>query len=255
MTRCFSFINEKGGTSKTTLAVHGADYFARSGLRTLLLDMDPQGHVGKSLGISSRPREPNLFDVLVSRKLSLGEVVKSTKIANIFVAPSDKRMADFTINVVRAPDRHLRLARALEDLTGYDVTIIDSPPSLGIPVINILIAATDVIIPVPLNYLGLDGCSQVLKTIIRIKHTFSKNHLRIRAIVPVMHRVTRRQNLVLEKLREHFGNRVTQAIIPFDDTIDLAQASGRTVFEAFPDCPGAKGMAEVFEELLPSPIA
>ncbi len=234
MNRRIAFMNEKGGSGKTTLAVHVAAHFASQGLRTVLLDMDPQGGASKCLNATPSPQEPSIFEALVKERIPLISVLKKTHTDNLWVAPSDARLADFTVNIVHDENRQLRLASAIEALGYFDAVLIDSPPSLGLGSINILMASRDVVIPVPPTYLGMDGCIQTIKSILRLRKTCSAKNPDLRAVVPVMFNGSKGQKRILSSLQKRFSRRMSKAIVPFDDAVEQAQVAGKTVYAANP---------------------
>src|SRR5581483_8046940 len=146
--RRIAFINEKGGTCKTTLAVNVAAYLAQKrNKRVLLVDLDTQGHAGKSLGIDVRTVAPTAFEWLTRDDVALSDVVRTTATAGLFVVPAYKQMAELPQVLSTDAQRARRLSKKLEGAQ-YDVIIFDAPPSLGLVTTNILVAATEVVIPV-----------------------------------------------------------------------------------------------------------
>lgn len=249
MNNCTAFVNEKGGSSKTTLAVHAASFMAATGRKTVLLDMDPQGSAGKCLGVTLQNNEPSIFEALLSMTSTPQEAIKCTPIENLWLLPADQRLSDLTLNIAHHPRRYAKLENMVRHLGDYEYVFIDSPPSLGLLLINILMASDKVILPVPVNFLGLHGCLSALKTIFRLRKELPKNHLDIQALVPVMYRETGRQKAFLDRMRKHLGEQVTQSVIPFDSNVDLAQGLGKTLFEIAPDSPAAHAMSNLFREV------
>jgi len=248
--RKISFVNEKGGSGKTTLTINIGAYIASRGKKVLILDMDPQGHIGKSLGLDVKRIDDTIFDALVNEDLKLTDVIRKTSLKNLDIAPSNKFLTDFVINVASHDDRHLKLTKKIEQLNGYDYLLIDCPPSLGLLTVNILLAVTEVIIPVSLTFLALDGCAEIVDTVRTIKRNFAKNDLDITMVVPTFYRNTNMANAILGKLKIYFGNRVSDTIIKFDVKIDQSQSFGKTIFEFAPDSPGAKMMGELAKEVM-----
>src|SRR5688500_10312163 len=155
--RRIAFINEKGGTCKTTLAVHVAAYLAeKKGQRVLLVDLDTQGHAGKSLGLDVRGIAPNAFHLLTDDAVSLNEVIHSNSIPGLSLVPGYKELGDFPMVVAQRTDREERLLARVGSGHDYDVVIFDAPPSNGLMTRNIFVAATEIVVPVALTYLALD---------------------------------------------------------------------------------------------------
>ncbi len=249
MNQRIAFVNEKGGTAKTTLAVHAAVHLASQGLRTALLDMDPQGHAGKCLDIIPSSQEPSIFEALVKDQMPLTRILKKTRVKNLWLAPSDTRLADFTVNIVHDEHRQSRLATAIEPLGDYDAILIDSAPSLGLGAINVLMASREVIIPVPLTYLGMDGCIQTIKSVLRLRKIHSRKEPDVRAVVPVMFNGSREQKRILSSLQKRFASRMAKVVVPFDDNVDQAQSAGLTVYETNPESRVAISLAAFSKEI------
>ncbi len=251
MTRFIAFINEKGGTGKTTLAVNIASYFAtKKNRRVLLVDLDTQGHAGKSLGVDSRASAPNIFHLLTDSSVSLDSVTRSTALQNLWVIPSWKEMAEFPILAAGDSERALRLRqRVAEPATGrYDVVIYDSPPSLGLVSTNILVACEEVVVPVATTYLALDGCAEIEATVLKIAQTLNPN-VRVTAVIPTMYRKTALSDEIVAKLNGHFPRKVTSPF-GFNVAIDEAQSHGKTIWEYAPWSRGAvmlQGIADVVD--------
>lgn len=249
MTRKIAFINEKGGTGKTTLAVNVAAFLAlRKQLRVLLVDLDTQGHAGKSLGIDSRSARPNVFDLLVDEAVSLSEVTRPTAVSNLWVVPAWKEMADFPTTVAAHPRRAHLLAERLRDeaVGGYDVVLFDAPPSLGLVTTNVLLAANELVIPVATTYLALDGCAELMETVTRVEKAHGRDALEISLVVPTMYRKTALADEVVAKLQEHFPKKVA-APLSFNVSIDEAQSHGKTIWEYAPWSRGATMLQAVGE--------
>ncbi len=248
MTRKIAFINEKGGTGKTTLAVNVAAFLARKQKRVLLVDLDTQGHAGKSLGIDSRTARPNIYHLLVDERVSLAEVTRPTAVENLFVVPAWKEMAEFPTTVAAHPRRSRLLAERLSDeaVRGYDVVLFDSPPSLGLVTTNVLLAARELVVPVATTYLALDGCAELVNTVGRVETEHGREGPSIALVVPTLYRKTALADEVVAKLEEHFPKRVS-APLSFNVAIDEAQSHGKTIWEYAPWSRGATMLQAVAE--------
>ncbi|MBI2059475.1 MAG: ParA family protein [Nitrospirae bacterium] len=243
-------MNEKGGSGKTTLAVHCAAFFALQKRRVLLVDMDPQGHAGKALGKDVNALSATLLDALVGAGIGLGPVVRTTAIAGLDLAPCNKTMSDFALNAFRHPDRHLKLSHTLREAAAYDAVFIDSPPSLSLLTINILMAAEEIVIPVSCTYLALDGCAEILKTIQKLKSHFPQKKLDIVLVVPTLFRDTPVARAVVDRLGRYFGSRLSADAIPHDDTVDQAQSYGQTLFQFAPESLTTQAFTRIGSRLL-----
>lgn len=249
--RRIAFINEKGGTCKTTLAVNVAAHFAqKKGLRTLLIDLDTQGHAAKSLGLDVRTLSPNIFHLLSDRNVKLNDVISKTSMPNLDVIPSYKQMGDFPVAVAQDPQRARRLAERLDEPSAqrYDAVIFDAPPSMGLTTRNILVAANEVVIPVALTYLSLDGCAEVVQTVEQVQTEFNRPDLRVTLVVPTLYRKTALADEILAKLQSYFP-KSTASALGFNVKIDEAQSHGKTIWEYAPWSRGAQMLETIAEEV------
>ncbi|MGQ0505380.1 MAG: ParA family protein [Myxococcaceae bacterium] len=250
--RSIAVINEKGGTGKTTLAVNVAAYFAlKKKLKVLLVDLDTQGHAGKALGLDVRSLKPNVFHWLSQKDVRLEQVAHETAIKNLHVVPSYKDMGDFPVAVSADPRRAHRLAERLTaaESAGYDVVLFDSPPSMGLTTYNILVAATEVVIPVALTYLALDGCAEVVETVRRIGEEYHRPSLHVSLVVPTLYRKTALADEILSKLRSYFPQVLARTALGYNVKIDEAQSHGKTIWEYAPWSRGATMIQSIAEEI------
>jgi chromosome partitioning protein len=245
----FALLNEKGGTGKTTLTVNLGAYLAGREKRVLLVDMDPQGHLGKSMGIDVRRLRATTFELLLDPEVGLDRTLIHSSVPNLDLVLSNKRLSDMILNAAAAPDRHLKLKNALGSLQNYDFLLIDSPPSLGLLTVNILMAATRVIIPVSCSYLAMDGCAEVLKTLATVRNRLAHPDLDVGLVVPTMYHDTALALAVVNRIRDYFTTKMGP-VIPYDMLIDQAQSYGQTIFEFAPESAGGKAMAQLGEEVL-----
>ncbi len=251
--RRLAFINEKGGTGKTTLAVNVAAYLAlKKGLKVLLVDLDTQGHAGKSLGLDVRTLDPNVFHLLVDPSVRFDDVVQPTAIDTLWVLPAYKQMADFPVAVAADPRRAFRLADRLDaaEVSGFDIMVFDAPPSLGLTTTNILVAATEVVIPVALSYLSLDGCAEVVDTVRQTAEQHQRPGLGVSLVVPTMYRKTALADEILGRLQTHFPGKCAKTPLAMNVKIDEAQSHGKTIWEYAPKSKGAQMLEQICEEIL-----
>lgn len=248
--RRIAFVNEKGGTGKTTLAVHVAAWIARARkLRVLLVDMDTQGHAGKTLGLDVRQIQPNVFDFLTDPSMDLADVRHATEVPGLAVLPAYKQMAGLAAALGNTPDAAGRLAERLGAFdSAQDVVVLDGPPSLGLSVTSMLVAATEVVVPVALTYLALDGCAEVARSVERVAAEYGRPGLRVTAVVPMMQRRTALAEAVRERLEAYFPGRVTPPL-GVNVAIDEAQSHGKTVWDYAPRSRGAQMMSAVAESV------
>ncbi len=250
--RRIALINEKGGTCKTTLAVNIAAYFAqRKGLKVLLMDLDTQGHAGKSLGIDVRSISPNVFNFLVDESVRLEDVIQPTGLNNLSLVPSYKNMCEFPTALASDPRRFHRLLDRFSatEILDFDLIIFDAPPSMGLTTFNILVAATEVVVPVALTYLALDGCAEIVETVRRVVEDHGRSELRISLVVPTLYRKTALAEEILTKLKSYFPETLATTPLAFNVKLDEAQSHGKTIWEYAPSSRGAQMIAAISEEL------
>lgn len=244
--RVIAVLNQKGGTGKTTTAVSVAAGLAQSGCRTLLVDLDPQGNVGASLGLSS----PRSIYHLLRGGLS-AETCAINARENLDIITSDQGLAAAEIEMARTRDDALRvtmLERAMGQLTQYDYVVMDCAPALSVLNHNALTFAGEVLIPVSCDYLALIGVKQVLRTLRRVGENDGRQ-VRIAGVVPTFYDVRNRVCVdALGYLRKTFGERT---LPPVRVNTKLAESPSvkKTIFEHAPDSNGARDYIRVVEWL------
>jgi len=249
--RRIAFINENGGTCKTTLCVNvGARLVAR-GQRVLVVDMDTQGHAGKSLGVDVRGLSATVNDWLLDGAVPLEAVVRRTSVAGLELLPANKELAGFPVAVAAATDRADRLDRRLDAIGEgrYDAVLLDAPPSLSLVTENVLRAARELVVPVALTYLALDGCAEILQSLDRLRAERGRAPA-VTLVVPTLHRNTQLAEAILGKLRERFRDTLSRTVLGWSVKVDEAQSHGQTIFEYAPRSTGAKALAAIGDEIL-----
>ena len=249
--RRIAFINEKGGTCKTTLCVNVAARLAARGLRVLVADMDTQGHAGKSLGVDVRRLSPTIHDWLAGDAVRFEDVVRPTPVAGIDLLPANKDLAAFPVSLAGVPDRAGRLRARLDALgeARYDAVLVDAPPSRSVVTDNVLVAARELVVPVALTYLALDGCAEILESLEALRAERGEAPA-VALVVPALHRKTRLADEILEKLRGRFPHVLSRHPLPWSVKVDEAQSHGRTIFEWAPRSEAAKALAGIADEVL-----
>jgi chromosome partitioning protein len=233
--RRIGIVNEKGGSCKTTLAVHLGAYLAgEKRKRVLLIDCDPQGHLGKTLGYDVNAYSRTTLEMLLDEERNPALFVRRTRFKGLEVVLSNKSIAIFPTVTAADPQRHLRLRRALDRLPGYDFILIDSPASFGTLMLGIFAAAEELVVPVNASFLALDGCAELTRTLATLPSSPGISAPDLRLIVPTLYRPTRMADAVLERLRAHFPGRVFPDPLRYDVKVEEAQSHGRTIWEYAP---------------------
>ncbi len=249
--RSIAFINEKGGTGKTTFAVNLGAYFAlMEQQKVLLCDLDTQGHSSKALGVDVRGLTPTLFELLTDAHLPISRVIRPTAIPGLDLLPGNKALADFPEQAAGTADRARRLANRLRGLQGYDFVLFDAPPSMGLVTVNVMLAATEIVIPVALNYFSLDGCAEILDTVEKVRRDHDHPRLHVSMVVPTLYRKTQLADEILARLRERFPKEIARTVVGYSVAIDEAQSHALTIWEYAPTSRGALVMSEVGSELM-----
>lgn len=245
MGRVIAVANQKGGVGKTTTAVNVSAWLARLGKRALLIDADPQGNSTSGLGIDKKGLSTSVYDALID-DLPLREVVVSTSIPGLDLAPSNIDLAGAEIELVSQISREAKLKKSVApEAERYDYILIDCPPSLGLLTVNALVAAETVLVPIQCEYYALEGVSQLLSTVNLVKNSLNPS-LSLEGVVLTM--FDARTNLsiqVVDEVKKHFRGKVFRSIVPRNVRLSEAPSHGVPIFVYDPKSRGA----EVYEEL------
>jgi len=249
--RRVAFINEKGGSCKTTLCVNVGAWLATArGLRVLVADLDTQGHAGKAMGVDVRGLSPTIHEWLLGTA-PFEAVVRPTPVAGLDLLPANKALADLPVAIAGQPDRATRLAARLAEVPAgrYDVVLIDSPPSRSLVTENVLTAAEAIVVPVALTYLALDGCAEIMESLDDLRAARGQAP-ELGLVVPALYRKTQLADEILEKLAERFPRELSRTVLGWSVKVDEAQSHGRSVFEHAPRSPGALALSQIADEIL-----
>ena len=250
MPRVFAIANRKGGVGKTTTTVNVATAMAATGKKVLVIDLDPQGNASTSMGVDKKGSMASSYEVLIG-EAKLSQAVVWTEVPNFSIVPSSPDLAGAEIELVDMDNREYALKKALvKDAVNYDYVLIDCPPSLSLVTINALVAADAVIVPLQCEFLALEGITDLIKNINIIKKKFNPK-LALHGVVLTMY--DKRNNLtqmVEDDVRQFFGKKVYNTVIPRNVRISEAPSHGKPVLIYDFKCPGSQAYISLTGEVL-----
>lgn len=251
--RVLTVANQKGGVGKTTTTVNIAAALAQSGLKALVIDLDPQGNASTALGIDHHAEVPSIYDVLVDGTKLLDVIQPCTTVENLFCAPATIDLAGAEIELVSLVARESRLEKAIaaagQEGHEFDYILIDCPPSLGLLTVNAMVAASEVFIPIQCEYYALEGLSQLLKNIDLVRVHLNPS-LHVSTILLTMYDGrTRLSAQVADEVREHFPEQVLRTTVPRSVRVSEAPSFGETVMTYDPASSGALAYLEAASEI------
>ena len=248
-TRIFTVANQKGGVGKTTTTVNVAAAMAMGGLRTLVIDLDPQGNASTALGVPHRDTE-GIYEVLMGTATAAAVTQKVAGFPELDCIPSNSSLANAEVNLVSMVAREHRLKEALDEISpNYDYIFIDCPPSLGLLTINALTAARELLIPIQTEYYALEGLSQLLETYNVVKKRLNANLELSTIVLTMFDGRTRLSNDVAANVRQHFPNELIDIPIPRAVRVSEAPSYDQTVMTYDPLSPGAIAYMQVAREI------
>lgn len=246
MRQIIAVLNQKGGVGKTTTVIDVAAYLSKMGKSVLVVDIDPQGNATSGLG-QSKNVETTVYDVLVNDVL-LSEAILETKEGDVSILPANSDLAGAEVELVGKEGREQKLKNALSHAS-HDYVLIDCPPSLGLLSINALVAADWVLIPVQAEYYALEGLTQLLATVQRVRDGINPNLELLGVVVTMFDGRTSLSDNVYNELKKHFGNKLFSTVIPRNVRLAEAPSHGKSILEHDKWSRGARAYKALAKEI------
>jgi chromosome partitioning protein len=250
LNRIFAIANQKGGVGKTTTAINLAASLAANDFKVLVIDSDPQGNATTGLGVAKDPVRPSLYHVILGDAHPKDAIV-ATEFEGLHLISADKNLIGANFELIDIPNREFRLRERIAEIRNdYQFILIDCPPALDLLTLNALIAADSILVPIQCEFFALEGVSELMDTIDRIRDSF-RHPLQIEGILLTM--FDDRTNLtrqVAADLKEFFQDEVFRTVIPRSVRLAEAPSFGQPILTYDPRSRGAESYIQLAKEIL-----
>lgn len=251
MGKAIAIFNQKGGVGKTTTNINLAAGLAHKGKEVLMVDIDPQGNTTSGIGIRKRVLKHTLYDALIDTEFDVDKAIVPTNTEGLFLLPASVDLAGAEVELAQLEGREGRLKRVIDAVKDdYDYILVDCPPSLGILTINSLTAVDSVLIPIQCEFYALEGVSQLISTIEKVKERLNPNLYIDGVILSMFDGRTNLSQAVVEDVRNFFGPAMYDTIIPRNVRLAEAPSYGKPIIDYDPTAQGAKAYQEFTREFL-----
>ena len=244
-----SIINAKGGTAKTTTAVNLAHALANKKIKVLVCDLDPQASASLSFGFKRDGLYPSIADVLIE-ELEINKAIRPTTVDGVSLLTGSMALSSFDITFAASQGREHKLKEVLSQVKGYDVIIMDCPPTLGLLSLNSITAADQFIVPVIPQYLALEGLATLTEALERIKAGIGCEASMMGILLTQVDRRGKAANEIISLIRNHYGEKVFKTEIKINTRLNEAPSFGKTIFQHDWSATGAQAYQALGNEII-----